>query len=126
MSDVAKEYIEKERAERRKFWRQYDEPEAIVPKYVQSVAPGSVCRLWFMPNQSPFVVVGIRADGVVTVVLEGGRVQGFEANALVVVVDTPPPDWQPLQPLIEQFEATMKRMAWGSRCGKVGASCPSN
>lgn len=73
--------IEQERQERLKLWKgRYSEPLEVVPEPIRDVTPGRICRLWFMPNQSRFVVLGLDGDRV-RVALHDGHVSGFREVA---------------------------------------------
>ncbi len=105
------ERIELERLERMGLWRGlFAEPLEVVPIEIADAVPGSVCRLWFMPNQSRFVVAG-ETQGSVKIIHECGSVAGFNRDALVVVVQEPE---KPLALLerIQDFESQMRLQAW--------------
>ncbi len=98
-----------------KLWGgRFAEPLDVVPCQIHFVEPGSVCRLWFMPNDSHFVVIGNKPDRTV-VVLPDGQSSGFQSHALVVVVSPPPTIFTDLLPVISAHQRLLKDMAWGDR-----------
>ena len=109
---IEQERIERERSDRlRVYHSRYAEPTDVVPIEICDVVPGSVCRLWFMPNKSSFVVAGEVGD-TVKIIDESGSVSGFLSDTLVVVLKYPE---QPcsLASTIREFERLMRYAAWG-------------
>ncbi len=107
--------IEKERKERTKLWGgRFAEPAEVMPIQIRFAEPGSVCRLWFMPNDSQFVVIG-NQPGRTAIVTEDGQATGFTHDALVVVISGPPVEFADLLPVIEGHRSTLRSLAW---CGR--------
>jgi len=97
-----------------KLWGgRYSEPLDVVPVTIVDVSPGCVCRLWFMPNQTRFVVLGVSATGTTKVVLQCGTIIGFQVDALVVVVSDCPEGFPNLIDEIAGFENDISKRAWG-------------
>ena len=109
--------IESERFERMRMWAgRYAEPLDVVPVPIVAVAPGSICRLWFMPNQMRFVVLGADGMGSVKTCTMLKSVSAFTRDALVVVVYGPPAKFPNLLNRIRKFEADITEKAW---CGRL-------
>ena len=109
---IEQERIERERIERmRVYHSRYAEPTDVVPIEICDVVPGSVCRLWFTPNKSSFVVAGEVGD-TVKIIHDCGSVSGFLSDTLVVVLKD---HKQPcsLASTIRAFEKLMRYVAWG-------------
>jgi len=111
-------HFEQERLERIKCWSgRFAEPLDVVPVYIQHVKPGAICRLWFMPNQSRFVVIG-RGKSYMQIVGDDGHVSGFTDDCLVVVLGTPPDGFNSPVAKIQEFENEMFKLAWCERSPK--------
>lgn len=107
--------VEKERHERTQMWGgRFAEPLDVEPVELFKVSAGSLCRLWFMPNQTQFVVAG-RIGATIKIVSEDGVVLGMLGDALVVVLDGPPSGFEPLTSRMEEFEREMAVAAWQGR-----------
>lgn len=107
--------IEREREERIKsIGVRHAEPDDVLPVSIDQVEPGSICRLWWMPNQSRFVVAGVVGD-CVKIVHASGTVTGFRLDTLVVILDGPPPAFDSLLQRIADFQSTMVAAAWHGR-----------
>lgn len=113
---VTQHQISEERKQRsRDAWlSRFPEPEDVIPRYICEVPPGSICRLWWMPNQNRFVVVG-NHDERTKIVHKCGLVTAFELTALVVVVQDAPNPFPDLMEQIEEFENRIAQAAW---CGR--------
>ena len=80
--------IEARRNEYRTFRWEVDEREPVL---CVDVTPGTTLKHWGLPNQSPFVFVGVDDSGKVLACVEDGYVVRFGADAWFVVVDMPSP-----------------------------------
>lgn len=110
---LTKSQIDREREVRTKFFgERFSEPEVMTPQVIAEVPQGSFCRLWFMPNQTPFVVVG-SSDESFKVILPDGVVQGFMPDTWVVVLDQPRVDVTGILDRITAFREQMRIAAWG-------------
>lgn len=109
---ITQAMIDSERAGRRKaFGSRYDEPESLVPQVIGEVPPGSVCRFWFMPNSTVFVVVG-SPDDCVTTITPDGSIHRFLNDAWVIVLDQPRINVDGLLERIMSFKDEMRKRAW--------------
>jgi len=80
--------IEARRKEYRTFRWQVDDREPVL---CGDVTPGTTLKHWGLPNQSPFLFIGVDESGKVLACVEDGYVVRFGADSWFVAVDMPSP-----------------------------------
>ena len=80
--------IEARRKEYRTFRWQVDEREPVL---CSDVTPGTTLKHWGLPNQSPFLFIGVDESGKVLACVEDGYVVRFGADSWFVAVEIPNP-----------------------------------
>lgn len=121
-SDLHEQRIQRERHEWKRFPDHFPEDESVRPVCLKDVAAGSICRMWFTPNQGRFVAIGnaekLDGDGITSIVVRNdGNAMGVLPDCLVVVLSQPPNEFPNLIADLAQFNAYLKRAAWSGREG---------
>ncbi len=80
--------VKSRRDEYRKFRWQVDERPPVTH---DDVTPGTTLTHWGLPNQNPFIFLGVDESGKVLACLEDGYVLRFGADSWFVAVEIPNP-----------------------------------